>query len=80
MTERAKILLVGLACLVCCIPLVLGVAGVTSGVAGAVGVWLGHYEVAVVALLALVAVTWMVVRRAQSTDEIESGPTEGNNR
>jgi hypothetical protein len=69
MTDRVKGVLVAAACLVCCIPLVLGIIGATTGVAGAVGIWFRRYELAVVGTLGLIAVVALVVsdRRSKTT-------------
>jgi hypothetical protein len=71
MTRRLRAVLVTAACLVCCIPLVLGIIGASTGVAGAVGIWFRRYDLAVLALLGLIAIIAVVVRdrRAKTSQE-----------
>jgi hypothetical protein len=45
MTNRLKATLIAAACLVCCIPLVVGVLGATTGIAGAIGLWFRRYDI-----------------------------------
>lgn len=66
MTDRLKGVLVVAACLVCCIPLVLGIIGATTGIAGAVGIWFRRYDLAVVGTLGLIAVVALVVSDRRS--------------
>lgn len=66
MTDRLKGVLVAAACLVCCIPLVLGIIGATTGVAGAVGIWFGRYDLAFVGTLGLIAVVALVISDRRS--------------
>lgn len=61
MSQRLRTAFIGLACLACCLPLVLGVAGATTGIAGAVGAWLGRYEIAVISPIGLAVVATLVV-------------------
>lgn len=62
MTSRLKAVLVAAACLVCCIPLVLGIIGASTGIAGAVGIWFRRYDLALLAFLGLIAVIVAVTR------------------
>lgn len=66
MTDRLKGVLVAAACLVCCIPLVLGIIGATTGVAGAVGIWFRRYDLTVVGTLGLIAVVALVISDRRS--------------
>jgi hypothetical protein len=68
MTNRLKAVLVAAACLVCCIPLILGIIGASTGIAGAVGIWFRRYDLALLALLGLIAVIAAVVRDRRSKD------------
>jgi hypothetical protein len=74
MTGRLKAVLVAAACLVCCIPLVLGIIGATTGIAGAVGIWVRRYDLALLALLGLIAVIAIVVhnRRPRTHEKVSS--------
>lgn len=74
MTDRLKGALVAAACLACCIPLVLGIIGATTGVAGAVGIWFRRYDLAVVETLGLIAVAALVVsdRRSKTSPDDKS--------
>jgi hypothetical protein len=66
MTNRLKGVLVAAACLVCCIPLVLGIVGATTGIAGAVGIWFRRYDLTLLGLLGLIAVLGWVIRERRS--------------
>lgn len=68
MSKQLRAALIGLACLACCLPLVLGVAGATTGVAGAIGAWLGSYEIAVISLIGLAVVATIAVRESRARD------------
>jgi hypothetical protein len=74
MTDRLKGALVAAGCLVCCIPLVLGIIGATTGIAGAVGIWFRRYDLAVVGTLGLIAVVALVVsdRRSKTSPDDKS--------
>lgn len=80
MTERSKWILAGLACVVCCLPLIFALVGATSGVAGAIAVWLGHYDLAALALLGLAAVVSMAIRRTRPKDQVSPSQTNGRDR
>jgi hypothetical protein len=70
MTNRLKAVLFAAACLVCCIPLVLGIIGASTGVAGAVGIWFRRYDLTLLALLGLIAVVgWAIRDRRSKTHE-----------
>ena len=68
MNGKLKAALVGLACLICCLPLIFIIGGATSGLAGA-SVWLGRYDLAVIGALGLVAVIAMAVHRSNAPSE-----------
>lgn len=74
MTNRLKAVLVAAACLVCCIPLVLGIIGASTGVAGAVGIWFRRYDLALLAFLGLIAGIAVMVRdrRSRRREEVSS--------
>jgi hypothetical protein len=74
MTSRLKAVLVAAACLVCCIPLVLGIIGASTGIAGAVGIWFRRYDLALLAFLGLIAVIVAVTRdrRSRRREEVSS--------
>ena len=76
MSGKLKATLVGLGCLICCLPLILTIVGATTGVAGAASVWLGQYDLAIIGALGLVAVVAMAVRsnRAPSPPKAEHDP------
>ncbi|MGH8915495.1 MAG: hypothetical protein ACRDZM_13385 [Acidimicrobiia bacterium] len=61
MTNRLKALLVGTASLVCCISLVIGIIGATTGVAGAIALWLRRHEVAFLAGIGLAAIAALMI-------------------
>jgi len=65
MTNRFKATLIA-ACLVCCIPLVVGVLGATTGIAGAIGLWFRRYDIAILALIGLVAVIAITAHERRS--------------
>lgn len=58
---RARAGLLGLACLACCLPLVLTIVGATAGVGGAVGAWLGRFDVLIVSLTGLAVVLTVAI-------------------
>lgn len=66
MSNRFKAVVVAAACLVCCIPLVLGIVGATSGFAGAAGLWFRRYDLAVIAGVGLTAVLVLAYGRRPS--------------
>ena len=66
MTNRLKAVFVAAACLVCCIPLILGIIGASTGIAGAVGIWFRRYDLALLAFLGLIAVIAAVIRDRRS--------------
>ncbi|HJQ90716.1 MAG TPA: hypothetical protein VJ950_03350 [Acidimicrobiia bacterium] len=76
MSGRLKATLIGLGCLICCLPLIFTIVGATSGLAGAASVWLGRYDLAIIGALGLVAVIAMAVRRnrAPSPPKAEHNP------
>lgn len=76
MNGRLKATLVGLGCLICCLPLIFTIVGATSGIVGAASVWLGRYDLAVIGALGLVAVIAMAVdrNRALSAPKGEGDP------
>jgi hypothetical protein len=64
MSNRLKAVLVGAACLICCIPLVLTVVGASAGISGAVAVWFRRYDLALIAGVALVSfLVWRLSQR-----------------
>lgn len=63
MSGKLKATIVGLGCLICCLPLIFTVVGATSGLAGAASAWLGRYDLAIIGAFGLVAVVTMAVRR-----------------
>ena len=63
MSGKLKATLVGLGCLICCLPLIFTIVGATTGLAGAASVWLGRYDLAIIGALGLVAVTARAMRR-----------------
>lgn len=69
MTNRLKAVLIAGACVVCCIPLVLGVLGATTGIAGAIGLWFRRYDLGLLAVLGLIAVFAVVPRHRRSTTQ-----------
>lgn len=71
MSGKLKAALTGFACLICCLPLIFTIAGATTGIAGAVSVWLGRYDLAIIGALGFFAVIAMAVRR----DRTGSAPT-----
>jgi hypothetical protein len=66
MTDRLKAILITAACLVCCIPLIVGVLGATTGISAAVGLWFRRYDIAILALIGLVAVIATTARERRS--------------
>lgn len=63
MSGKLRATLVGLGCLICCLPLFFTIVGATTGVTAAVSVWLGRHDVAIIGVLGVVAVITMAVRR-----------------
>lgn len=59
MTSRFKWIAGTAACLACCMPILLTIAGVTTGAAGAAGLWFGRNQalIVVAAGLAYLGVT-----------------------
>jgi hypothetical protein len=47
MNGKLKASPVGIACLICCLPLIITIVGATTGVAAAFSVWLGRYDLAI---------------------------------
>ena len=67
MSRKLEAILIAAACLVCCLPLLLTLAGATTGIAGAVGVWLGRHNLTIIgAALGPALVMAMALRRHQS--------------
>lgn len=66
MKGRMKAIGIGLACLACCLPLILAVTGATTGVTGAVGYWLGRNEALLVAGLGLAYLAVVVIRHTRA--------------
>lgn len=58
MNGRLKTVGIVVACLACCLPLILAVAGATTGAAGAFGYWLGRNEALIVAAFGL---TYLII-------------------
>lgn len=71
MSTRLRTTFIGLACLACCLPLVLGVAGTTTGIAGAVGAWLGNYEIAVISLIGLAVVATLAASELRPSHDVD---------
>lgn len=71
MNSKLKAFGVGLACLVCCLPLIFAITGITAGATGAVGYWLGRNEAILVAGIGLIYLATVVVRHLRTP-----GPTE----
>lgn len=68
MSDRSRAALIGLLCLACCLPIVLGVAGATTGLAGALGAWLGRYEIVVISIIGVAVVATLAVRELRTPD------------
>lgn len=66
MNSKLKAGGIGLACLVCCLPLIFAITGITAGAAGAVGYWLGRNEALLVAGIGLIYVTTVLVRHLRT--------------
>lgn len=66
MNSKLKTIGIGLACLVCCLPLIFTVAGITTGAAGAVGYWLGRNEALIVAGIGLTYLVSDVIRHLRT--------------
>jgi hypothetical protein len=62
--SRRTVIGAALACLACCLPLLLAVAGVTTGAAGMVGYRLGRHEGLMIAVIGLVHLIAVVVGHA----------------
>lgn len=73
MTNRLKAVLVGAACLVCCIPLVLSVVGVSTGIGGAVALWFRRYDLVVLGALGLIVVSLVAFGRRSQDSRQEGG-------
>ncbi len=69
MSKRLRTTFIGLACLACCLPLVLGVAG--AGIAGAVGAWLGSYEIAVISLIGIAVVATLAASELRPSHDVD---------
>ena len=70
-----RIIAFTLACLACCLPLLLGILGVTTGAAGATAIWLGRNQALIIAAIGL---TYLVITaanhiraKAAKTDKVE---------
>lgn len=76
MNGKLKATLVGIACLICCLPIIFTIVGATSGLAGAASVWLGRYDQTIIGALGLVVAIAMAVRgnRAPSAPKAERNP------
>ncbi len=61
MTKGQKVAFV-IACVACCLPLLLAIAGVTTGAAGAVGYWFGDNEAFIEIAIGLAYLTVVFVR------------------
>jgi len=64
---RLKVVGIGLACFACCLPLILTIAGITTGTSGAVGFWLGRNEALVVAGIGLAYLLTVIIRHLQAS-------------
>lgn len=64
MTSKLKTIGIGLACLVCCLPLIFSVTGIT---AGAAGYWLGRNEALIVAGIGLTYILTVVIRHLRTS-------------
>lgn len=75
MNGNLKATIIGAACLVCCLPLIFTVSGATTGVAGAIGAWIGRYDLALIGALGLTAVIAIAIRRNPTTpaDKVDEG-------
>jgi len=76
MNRKLKATLVGLGCLICCLPLIFTIVGATSGLAGAASVWSGRYDLAIIGALGLVVAIAIAVRgnRAPSAPKAKRNP------
>lgn len=59
MSKRARAGLVGIACIACCVPLVLGVS---TGLTGAIGAWFDRHEVVIISAVGLTTVVSVSMR------------------
>jgi hypothetical protein len=67
---RRTIIGAALACIICCLPVILATAGVTTGVAGAVGYLVGHYEGLIIAAVGLAYLVAVMVRHVMGTSDV----------
>ena len=67
MKGRLKTVGIGLACFACCLPLILAIAGITTGTAGAVGFWLSRNDAQVVASVGLAYLLTVIIRHLQAS-------------
>jgi hypothetical protein len=74
MSKRLKGLLVAAVCAACCIPLLVGIFGATTGIAGATSLWFRRYDLAILAGIGLMARAVLVMRDHRVTS---NGPTRG---
>ncbi len=66
MTNRLKALLTGTACLACCVPLILGIIGATTGVAGATALSFARYDLAILAVIGLTTAVMLAAAHLRS--------------
>ena len=64
-----------LACLACCLPLLLGIIGVTTGATGAAAIWLGRNQALVIAAIGLAYLIYTAAKHIRAktadTDKVE---------
>ena len=64
--KRGEMIAFAAACLACCLPLLLGIVGVTTGAAGAVGFWVGRNQALIVAAIGLAYLLYTAVRHIRA--------------
>ncbi|HEY6628055.1 MAG TPA: hypothetical protein VI193_03630 [Acidimicrobiia bacterium] len=64
--KRGEIIAFAAACLACCLPLLLGIIGVTTGATGAVGFWVGRNQALIVASIGLAYLVYTAARHIRA--------------
>ena len=64
--KRGEMIAFAVACLACCLPLLLGIVGVTTGAAGAVGFWVGKNQALIVVGVGLAYLVYTAVRHIRA--------------